>query len=227
MEEAEEGINTTEKSPLIPSKQSEPSKLPLSTRRIYPQKRWSFKQRVLGVTALQVVAVIAIALGVALSITLKIKRPSVYAGSYARAAVATDAAECSQIGVDILKKGGSAVDSAIASLLCVGVMNPQSTGIGGGGFLVYYNATSRLSTVIDFRETAPGNINMTKYQGIKNSTVYGMSVHATYPSDNYSGVCRRFGYRSTRGDAWYRRSMEEIWKASLEGSASTNYPASS
>ena len=179
MEEGEEGINTTEKSPLIPSKQSEPSRPHISTRRIYPMKRWSFKQRVLGVTALQVVAVIAIALGVTLSITLKVKRPlpPIYAGSYARAAVATDAAECSQIGVDILQNGGSAVDSAIASLLCVGVMNPQSTGIGGGGFLVYYNATSNLSTVIDFRETAPGKIteqDMENYKNIKNSTVYGM-----------------------------------------------------
>ena len=179
MEEAEEGINTTEKSPLIPSKQSEPSRPPISTRRIYPMRRWTFKQRVLGVTALQVVAVIAIALGVTLSITLKVKRPPVYAGSYTHAAVATDAAECSQIGVDILRKGGSAVDSAIASLLCVGVMNPQSTGIGGGGFLVYYNATSNLSTVIDFRETAPGSItekDMENYKNIKNSTVFGMTT---------------------------------------------------
>jgi gamma-glutamyltranspeptidase/glutathione hydrolase/leukotriene-C4 hydrolase len=76
---------------------------------------------------------------------------------YQHAAVAADAAVCSQVGVDILKKNGSAVDAAIASLFCVGVVNLHSTGIGGGGFMVYYNATSRKSTFIDYREVAPLN----------------------------------------------------------------------
>ena len=75
---------------------------------------------------------------------------------YQYAAVAADAAVCSQVGVDILKKNGSAVDAAIASLFCVGVVNLHSTGIGGGGFMVYYNATSGKSTFIDYREVAPG-----------------------------------------------------------------------
>ena len=74
---------------------------------------------------------------------------------YQHAAVAADAAVCSQVGADILKKNGSAVDAAIASLFCVGVVNLHSTGIGGGGFMVYYNATSRKSTFIDYREVAP------------------------------------------------------------------------
>ena len=76
-------------------------------------------------------------------------------GTYQHAAVATDAPQCSKVGVDILKKNGTAVDAAIASLLCVGVVNLHSTGIGGGGFMLYYNATSGSATVFDYRETAP------------------------------------------------------------------------
>lgn len=74
---------------------------------------------------------------------------------YQHAAVATDNKVCSQVGRDILVKNGSAVDSAIASLLCLGVMNAHSTGIGGGGFMMVYQAKSEKGTVIDFRETAP------------------------------------------------------------------------
>ena len=85
----------------------------------------------------------------------------VYANhAYQHAAVAADAAVCSQVGVDILKKNGSAVDAAIASLFCVGVVNLHSTGIGGGGFMVYYNATSGKSTFIDYTAVAPLNLDV-------------------------------------------------------------------
>ena len=99
-----------------------------------------------------------------------------YSGTYRHAAVATDAVECSKIGVEILKKGGTAVDAGIASLFCVGVMNPQSAGIGGGGFMVYYSAASGESVVIDFREKAPWNITketMEEYKNNPSSTTKG------------------------------------------------------
>ena len=64
--------------------------------------------------------------------------PSVLSGTHG--AVATEVAECSQAGVDILKAGGSAADAMVAASLCVGVFAAYHSGIGGGGFgIVRFN----------------------------------------------------------------------------------------
>lgn len=61
----------------------------------------------------------------------------------------------SEAGLSILKRGGSAADAAIATMLSLTVVEPQSSGIGGGGFIVYQPANGPVGS-IDGREKAPG-----------------------------------------------------------------------
>jgi gamma-glutamyltranspeptidase/glutathione hydrolase len=60
-------------------------------------------------------------------------------------------------GRDVLRMGGSAVDAAIAIQMVLNVVEPQSSGIGGGGFLVHYDASTKKITTYDGRETAPAS----------------------------------------------------------------------
>lgn len=69
--------------------------------------------------------------------------------------VAADDARCSEIGASVLRRGGHAVDAAVATTLCVGVVNPMSSGIGGGSFLVVSSSEDSKAKAFDMRETAP------------------------------------------------------------------------
>lgn len=69
-------------------------------------------------------------------------------------AVATDDGRCSKIGIAILREGGHAVDASIAAALCLGVVSPASSGIGGGAFMIIRQANGD-AQAFDMRETAP------------------------------------------------------------------------
>ncbi len=76
--------------------------------------------------------------------------------SFSHAVVATDHPLASQAGVEVVKKGGNVVDAAVASSFALSVVRPESCGIGGGGFMMIWNASNQKSYVIDYREVAPG-----------------------------------------------------------------------
>jgi len=67
-------------------------------------------------------------------------------------------------GYKVLQKGGNAVDAAIAAQMVLNVVEPHASGIGGGGFLLYYDAKRNKTKFFDGRETAPSAIDLTIFQ---------------------------------------------------------------
>ncbi len=72
----------------------------------------------------------------------------------------------SEIGYAVLEKGGNAIDAAIAIQMALTVAEPQSSGIGGGGFLLYYSKKEGEVIAYDGRETAPKNVETTRLPSI-------------------------------------------------------------
>ncbi|MCM2425396.1 gamma-glutamyltransferase [Streptomyces sp. RKAG337] len=79
-------------------------------------------------------------------------------------AVASVDADASAAGIEVLRQGGNAVDAAVATAAALGVTEPYSAGVGGGGYFVYYNARLHKVFTIDGRETAPRSATETLFQ---------------------------------------------------------------
>jgi gamma-glutamyltranspeptidase/glutathione hydrolase len=79
-------------------------------------------------------------------------------------AVATISEPASQAAITILNKGGNAIDAAVAAAATLGVTDPFSCGIGGGGLMVIYLAKDKRVITIDHRETAPASFSPTVFR---------------------------------------------------------------
>ncbi|MFN0134941.1 MAG: gamma-glutamyltransferase [Phycisphaerae bacterium] len=123
-----------------------------------------------------------------------------------RGMVAADHADASAAGAAILRSGGNAFDAAIATSLALTVTRPASTGIGGGGFLVAFDAKSGKFVALDFRETAPRAATPERYAALAKSRGDGPSAsiyggHAIAIPGLLRGldeIHRRFGSRPWR-----------------------------
>ncbi|HYH22400.1 MAG TPA: gamma-glutamyltransferase [Azospirillum sp.] len=86
-------------------------------------------------------------------------------GTASRYMVAAANPLAAEAGREILRAGGSAVDAAIAVQLVLALVEPQSSGLGGGAFLVHYDAAQRRVSTLDGRETAPAAARPDRFLG--------------------------------------------------------------
>ncbi len=87
------------------------------------------------------------------------------AANGARIMAVTAHPEATRAAYQVLKNGGSAADAAVAAQLVLGLVEPQSSGIGGGGFALYYNAATKEVHTFDGRETAPSAVGKYLFRG--------------------------------------------------------------
>lgn len=108
------------------------------------------------------------------------------------------------VGLDVLRRGGNAVDAAVAVAATLGVTEPFSAGIGGGGFFVYYDARSGRVSTLDGRETAPRSMTQTAFvnpatgqpYAFQEARVSGLSAGVPGTLATWDTAVRRWGKRS-------------------------------
>ena len=105
-----------------------------------------------------------------------------------------------EVGADVLAKGGTAADALVAVQAMLGLVEPQSSGLGGGAFLVWYDAASGAVTTLDGRETAPLDVTPQLFQndkgeplGFFDAVVGGRSVGTPGTPALMSAVHARWG----------------------------------
>ena len=102
-------------------------------------------------------------------------------GEYRKGMVVSANRIASEVGVEILKKGGNAVDAAVAVQFALAVVYPNAGNIGGGGFMVYRSAKGETST-LDFREKAPAAAGRDMYLDAQGNPIVDKSLHGQLAS---------------------------------------------
>lgn len=82
---------------------------------------------------------------------------------YRGGVVATAYPDASKAALEMLERGGNAIDAAVAAAFAAGVVGPYHNGLGGGGFALVYEAGPRRTLALDFREVAPGGASRDMY----------------------------------------------------------------
>lgn len=97
-----------------------------------------------------------------------------------RGMVASESALATQVGVDVLRRGGNAVDAAVAVGFALAVTLPNAGNLGGGGFMVVHDAKSGRDVAIDFREMAPAAASRNMYLDAAGNVVPNKSLYTHF-----------------------------------------------
>ncbi|AIK90584.1 gamma-glutamyltransferase [Glaesserella parasuis] len=126
--------------------------------------------------------------------------------------VASEQELATQIGVDILKQGGNAVDAAVAVGFALAVVLPNAGNIGGGGFMVLHDAKSGENFTVDFREMAPIKATRDMYLDDKGNVVDGKSLY-THFAVGVPGTVAGMEYALKK---WGSLPLEKILEPSIK-----------
>lgn len=158
-------------------------------------------------------------------------------------AVATVDADATAAGLEVLRRGGNAVDAAVAAAAALGVSEPFSAGIGGGGFFVYYDARSGEVSTLDGRESAPATATAQRFIDpatgaplvFADARVSGLSVGTPGTLATWDEALDRWGRRSLARNlapaielARDGFVVDQTFRSQVEGNAAifADFPAS-
>ncbi|TNC65359.1 gamma-glutamyltransferase [Rubellimicrobium roseum] len=117
-----------------------------------------------------------------------------------------------QAGLDVLRAGGSAVDAAIAVQLVLNLVEPQSSGIGGGAFLLHWDADRRDLVTLDGRETAPSAATPDRFLGLDGQSMDFMQAVVGGRSVGVPGTVRLLEEAHVR---WGRLPWERLFEPAV------------
>ncbi len=118
----------------------------------------------------------------------------------------------SAAGQEILRKGGSATDAAMAMMLAITVVEPQSSGIGGGGFLLHHDGKSGLIDTIDGRETAPASATPALFL---DSSGQPLPYPLAFPGGRSVGIPGNIALMKLAHDKWGKLSWAELFQPAI------------
>lgn len=136
--------------------------------------------------------------------------------TYENGAVVTAHPLASDVGVEILKKGGNAVDAAVAVQFALAVVYPNAGNIGGGGFLIYRSHTGEIDA-LDFREKAPGAANRDMYLDENGDAITDLSLYGQLAAGVPGSVAGMDEAHKKYGKLTWQEVLEPSIKLAEEG----------
>ena len=119
--------------------------------------------------------------------------PQASGPAYKKGVVAVANPYAAEAGARILERGGNAIDAAVAIAYALNVVEPQSAGIGGGGFMLIHLSKGSRTFVIDTREKAPAGATPDMFVGVPNASLQGVAVGVPGMVRGTAHAVRKYG----------------------------------